>query len=177
MNMAKQPQRIEEEDEDRPDFEDVYNIPVTQLQRQPPIPQGWYLGMLEGLPEELTSPVRGTPFAQYKVRLMDVAKDDRGKPRDVNMDELAAALGEKQLTDRTLRLRQWRTKDSGVWHKEFLMKLGISEFNEDGSERVLPEMIAESPGRTAWFHIKHSVAQGSDSVYLEIDRTMKIPNK
>ena len=180
--MAKQPVREEEEDEDRPTFDDVYNIPVTQLQRQKPIPTGTYLGMIKGLPEEMTSPKRGTRYAQYTVQLLEPAQNDRGQNRDVDATELEEALtrpsGEKiALSDRTLRLPMWRTQDAGHRHVEFLKKLGIEEYNEDGSERVLPDMIAECPGRTAFFQVKHNPSADGESVYAEIARVIKAPTQ
>ncbi len=180
--MAKQPVQVEEEVDDRPDFDDVYNVPVTQLDKPKPIPTGTYLGMIKGLPEEMTSPKKGTKYAQYTVQLLEPAQNDRGHNRDVDQDALDEALtrasGEKMnLTDKTLRLPMWRTKDSGHRHVDFLKKLGIDEYNEDGSERVLPEMIAESPGRTAFFHVKHNPSLDGENVYAEIDRVIKLPQQ
>src|SRR5262245_17775944 len=146
--MAKQPQRRDEEEDEAPDYDDVYNVPVTQLDRPKPPPTGTYKGMNRGLPEEMTSPKKLTRFAQYTIQLLEPAKDDRGRNKDVDADELEAyltrATGESMnLSDKTLRLAMWRTRDSGHRHVEFLKKLGIDVYNEDGSERTLPEMIAE----------------------------------
>jgi hypothetical protein len=181
--MAKQPVKVDEdEDDDRPQFDDVYNVPVTQLQRRKPVPSGTYMGQTTGLPEEMTSPKKGTRYAQYTVRLLEPARNDRGHNRDVDQDALDEALtranGEKiNLSDVTLRLPMWRTMDSGHRHVEFLKKLGIEEFNEDGSERTLPDMIAESPGRTAFFHVKHNPSADGENVYAEIDRVIKMPQE
>jgi hypothetical protein len=176
--MAKQPLRRDEEDE-APDYDDVYNIPVTQLDRPKPVPTGTYLGMVKGLPEEMTSPKKGTRFAQYTIQLMEPAQNDRGQNKDVDpaalQEYLIRASGETMnLSDKTLRLPMWRTRDSGHRHVDFLKKLGISEFNEDGSERLLPDMIAESPGRTAFFHVKHNPSADGENVYAEVDRVIKI---
>jgi len=165
-----------------PDYDDVYNVPVSQLTKRKPVPSGTYLGMVVGLPEELQSPKKGTKFAQYTIQLLDTAKNDRGINRDVDPDALDEALtrgdGEKQrLSDITLRLRMWRTKDSGHRHVDFLKRLGIAEENDDGSERVLPEMISECPGRTAFFHVKHSPSFDGENVYAEIDRVIKDTTK
>jgi hypothetical protein len=172
----------QDDEGERPDFDDVYNVPVTQLDRPKPQPVGTYLGEIVGLPEEMTSPKKGTRYAQYTVRPIEPAMNDRGNFKDVDptaLEEyLTRASGEKmQLSDRTLRLPMWRTKDSGHRHVEFLKKLGISEYNDDGTERVLPEMIAESPGRQAYFHVKHNPSLDGENVYAEIDRVIKLPQE
>ena len=126
------------DDDDKPNFDDVYNVPVTQLTRRKPPPPGTYLGQTTGLPEELTSPNKGTKFAQYTVRLLEPAQNDRGHNRDVDANALDEALtrpnGEKvSLSEITLRLAMWRTQDAAPRHVDFLKKLGIDEYNEDGS--------------------------------------------
>jgi len=179
--MALKPQQVQlpDDEDDRPDYDDVYNVPVSQLTRPKPIPQGTYYGQTVGLPEELASPQRGTRYAQYTIRLIEPAQNDRGNNKDVDADELDAALtrgsGKISLHDVTLRLRMWRTPDAAHRHVDFLRRLGIEDTNEDGSERVLPEMIAESPGRTAFFHVKHNPSNDGESVYAEIDRIIKAP--
>ena len=171
----------DDDDDDRPDFDDVYNVPVTELDRPKPAPGGTYLGEIVGLPEELASPQRGTKFAQYTIRLIEPARNDRGHNKDVDQEALDNWLtrsnGEKVLlSDRTLRLRMWRTRDAAHRHVEFLKKLGIMEYNEDETVRTLPDMIAESPGRQALFHVRHSPSQNDpEIVYAEIDRVIKLP--
>ena len=176
-------QRDDDDDNDRPDFDDVYNIPVSQLGRPKPCPPGTYRGEVVGLPEEVTMGQRGTPAARYTIRLLEPATNDRGQYKDVDAEALEKWLtradGEKaSIMDRTLRLLMWRTKDSGYRHVDFLKKLGIPEENEDGSDRVLPDMIAESPGQQALFHVKHSPSQNDpEIVYAEIDRVIKLPQE
>jgi hypothetical protein len=182
--MAKQPvkQEVYDDEDERPDYDDVYNIPVSQLTKQKPIPTGTYLGQVRGLPEELTSPVKGTKFAQYTIQLLEPAQNDRGNNKDVDPKALEEALTRPNgdvipLTEKSLRLRMWRTQDSGHRHVDFLEKLGIPTENDDGSERTLPDMIAESPGRTAYFHVKHSPSLDRENIYAEIDRIIKVPQR
>jgi hypothetical protein len=172
-----------DDDDDRPDFDDVYDIPVNQVERPSPCPVGTYRGEIVGLPEEVILGQRGTPAARYTVRLLEPATNDRGHYKDVDPEALEKWLtradGEKaSIMDRTLRLLMWKTKDSLYRHVDFLKKLGIEDLEEDGSPRSTRDMIAESPGREALFHIKHRPNENDpEVVYAEIDRVIKLPQE
>ena len=92
-------------------FESILDMPISELTRPKPLPQGTYKTVVRGLPAIGKSTKKGTEFSEYTLQILE-AYDD------VDTDALEATLtkgnGEVQrLQDRSLRLTFYHTPASG----------------------------------------------------------------
>jgi hypothetical protein len=171
--MAKRPLEVPAEDDTPKSFESILDMPISELTRPKPLPQGTYKTTVRGLPKIDKSTKKGTEFSEYTLQILE-AYDD------VDQEALAEVLtkgnGEVQrLQDRSLRLTFYHTQASGFRLADFLVKdLGIDKFDEDGNERSPRELMQEAPGRQVAVHVKHDPSPDGETMYANIDKTFPV---
>lgn len=168
--MAK---KHDDDDEESKSFESILDMPISELTRPKPLPQGTYKTVVRGLPAIGKSTKKGTEFSEYTLQILE-AYDD------VDTDALEATLtkgnGEVQrLQDRSLRLTFYHTPASGYRLGDFLSKdLGIEAKDEKGRPRKPRDMMQDAPGRQVAVHVKHDPSPDGETMYANIDKTFPI---
>jgi hypothetical protein len=169
--MAKQTQKITQEDDSKKSFASILQTPVSEISRPKPITQGTYRALVKGLPRFDHSTKKGTPFSEYTMQLLE-AMDD------VDIENLTEVLTKKNgeviaLSDRTLRLTFYHTPDA-LWRlAKFLKDLGLEV--EDGDETTTVEDLEQqSPGRECYVHVKHTPSDDGETMYANIDKTAPV---
>lgn len=124
------------------------------------LPVGSYVAVVLGMPEYKTSPKKGTPYAEYRIKLFEAMED-------VDTDELEE-FG--SIADKEMPLAFYYGTEGGTRRLQaFLENCGI---DTSGSE-TMQQLMEEAGGKTVIVQIKHTPSQDGMSVYAQIDGTAK----
>ena len=154
-------------------FADILDTPSVDIVRPMPTPVGLYLAMVKGNYEEGKTSNSQTDYADFTLGFLE-AQDG------VDEDDLATFLKQSdgqmaKLTDKTIKYRMmWHTPGTVYRLKKFLNDLGIPEKDEDNNNLTLRERMQYAPNCQVLIHIRHKAFQDSDSMFAEIDRTLKV---
>jgi hypothetical protein len=170
--MAKSPAMKQDHDEEqRPSFSSILDMPASQAVRPKPSPVGTYLAMVNGHAEFGKSTKKGTGYAKINWQLLEASDD-------VDAEALNTALAKPDGSVQALREKfvsqtLWDTPNSAYRLKDVLVALGIED-TEDGKERTLGDMLQEIPGRQAWIHIRHRASDDGEGLFADIDRVISV---
>lgn len=154
-----------------PDFTSVLDTPSSEISRPRPLPQGYYAGMIKGLPRIDRSTKKGTEFSEYTAQPLEALED-------VDQEELKLALSKASgevvpLKDRSVRITFYHTEDA-LWRlKKFLDDLMIPDEDDEGNVRTIRERMQDVPGKMLIFHIKHTPSDDGETMYANVDKTAK----
>lgn len=147
---------------DNPNLAAILDAAPTGLEKPPPMPAGLYVTQLVGQPLYDKSKKKQTEFVQFTHKFLQTADDN------INQEELAAVLGERSLTDITMKYTFYLTEPS-IWRlNQFLQDLG---FELDGTHSRR-EMIEETPGMTVTVQVIHEPSDDGQSVFAKIGGTV-----
>jgi hypothetical protein len=119
-----------------PNFEDILDKPIGEIEKPKPKPAGSYLGVIAGLPKFAKVGQDEMDVVDFQIRLMSAQSD-------VDQDELAA---QPPITEwAPVRHRIFVATEQGVWGlRQFLIHtLGFDE----GSGNSIKQSLAETPGK------------------------------
>lgn len=142
--------------------DEILNMPVDQIERPKPIPQGTYLARVGKHVKGYTKPKDGrdpTPLYKFRIHLV--------KPtEDVDPEALEAFGGIETISQTEIDYDFYMTDRAAFMLKEFLVKA----CRLDGTGKSLAQLMPESNGVYVLASIKHSVSQkDNESIYANID--------
>lgn len=146
-----------------PNFTDVLDQPLGEVERPKPVPAGSYLAVIQGQPNygEVNGKDGPTKIVDLTAKLLQPQED-------VNMQELADMGG---LGDKSVRIRFFLTQNAAFRLDDFLWEhLGI----EKGNGKTLRMALSETTGRQVGLKIKHTPSTDGKSIFSNVDSTYKI---
>lgn len=147
----------------QPSFEDALNVPMHEVTRPKPLPQGTYTFNVLSWREDKSSK-KQTAFVEYT--LQPIAFEE-----DVDESEVDDMGG---LANRTIRHTFYLTPDA-MWRlRKFLEDCGVDVGNKR-NPKMAGDLIPQAVGAQVLGHVKHepSRAIGSTDVYAVISSTAK----
>ena len=139
-------------------FSSILDRAPSEIERPKPMPVGQYICVVQGQPRFDKSSKKQTEFAEFTHKLISAGDD-------VDEDELKAYLGDRKLSDVTMKNTYYLT-EGAVWRlKEFLEHCGIDEGDS------LRAMIEETPGAQVGIFLNHEASQDGTSVFARIGKT------
>jgi hypothetical protein len=147
---------------DNPNLAAILDAAPTGLEKPPPMPVGLYVTQIMGQPLYDKSKKKQTEFVQFTHKFLQTADNN------IDQEELSKVLGERALTDITMKYTFYLTEPS-IWRlNQYLQDLG---FPLDGSQSRR-EMIEETPGKTVTVSVIHEPSDDGQSVFAKIGSTV-----
>lgn len=144
-------------------FSSILDRAPSEIEKPKPLPQGSYVTVLVGLPRIDKSAKKQTEFREFTHKILSAGED-------VDADELETYLGDRKLTDVTVKNTYYIT-EGAVWRlKEFLEHAGV---DLDACES-LSEAIEQTPGKQVGVFINHEASQDGTSVFARIGKTFVV---
>jgi hypothetical protein len=140
-----------------PSFAEVLSKRADEIHEPPPLPPGTYAGIIDGPFQEIQSRQKGTPGAQFSIRLLS--------PINVqDQEQLAVCASKGHGLPRNVRYTFYVTEASEFMLKRFLLDhLGL-----DGEDKTMAQILAEAPGRQVAVQLRHEVTQGNDPRLIHV---------
>lgn len=141
-----------------PSFEDILNMPASDIKPPKPLPPGTYLCLIDGIPEFAKIGEKQTDVVNFNARVMQPLDD---------VDHQLLAEFENGVAGKTVRIRFFITEDAKHRLLNFLKD------HLDIEVTTLKQMISEAPGRQVLVTIKHRVVQdgANINVYTDVSGT------
>lgn len=139
-------------------FADILDRPADDVKPPPTLPQGPYLTILQGLPEQIESSKKKTPGLRFLHKIVAPLE---------GVDEDALAMIEGGVVGKVVRNDLWTTEDALFMLKQFLEHTGI----EFGGGKSLSAAIDETPNREVVIFIKHDYSDDGARVYAKVGKT------
>lgn len=144
-------------------FGSILDRAPSEIEKPKPAPVGSYVTVLVGQPRFDKSTKKQTEYAEFTHKFLSAGED-------VDEDELKAYLGDRKLSEITMKNTYYLT-EGAVWRlKEFLEHCGI-DMEEVESLR---EGIEETPGKQVGIFINHEASQDGTSVFARIGKTFVV---
>jgi hypothetical protein len=167
MDMATQPRRMEA----TANMQDIMDTPMSDITPPLPPPVGNYAAMVVGHGNEDTA-TTGTKYIQFTLQLQqayDDVNDELLQEYLTRLDGTTVAL-----SDKTVQSERYYLTENAKWRlKKFLNDLGISDKNDDGSDKSLREAAMEVPGKMLTITITHR-ASNSGGIFANVSQTSPI---
>jgi hypothetical protein len=143
-----------------PSFEDILNMPASEIKAPEALPVGTYHCLIDGPPTPGKSSQKQTDFLQFKFRILSAQQD---------VD--AAKAVEQQVVGKNFTNDFYITEDA-VWRlKEFLSDhLGI----EAANGASLKELISQAPGKQVLVKLAHQQSQDGKRVFHRVQSTAHV---
>jgi len=141
-------------------FGSILDRAPADVEKPKPAPIGSYKTTIVGQPRFDKSSKKQTEFVEFTHKLIS-AMDD------VDEDELKAYLGDRKITEVTMKNTYYLTEAS-LWRlKEFLEHCGVDLDSMDS----LREGIEATPGAEVGIFVNHEPAQDGESFFARINKT------
>lgn len=140
-----------------PKFADILDRSADDVKPPPTLPQGPYLTIIQGLPEQIESSKKKTPGLRFIHKIV--------APLD-GVDEDALALIEGGVVGKTVKNDLWVTEDSLFMLKQFLEHCGI-----EVEGKSMSTSIDETPNREVIIFIKHESSDDGERIFAKIGKT------
>ncbi len=140
-----------------PKFADILDRPADDVKPPPTLPQGPYLTILQGLPEQIESSKKKTPGLRFLHKII--------APLD-GVDEEALALIDGGVVGKIVKNDLWLTEDSLFMLKQFLENCGI-----DMSGKTITAGIDETPNTEVVIFIKHDASEDGERIFAKVGKT------
>jgi hypothetical protein len=147
---------------DNPNLAAILDAAPIGIERPPAMPAGLYVVQLVGQPLYDKSKKKQTEFVQFTCKFLQTADEN------IDQEELAKVLGDRALTDITMKYTFYLTEPSKWRLDQFLTDIGF-DLNGEHSRR---EMIEETPGKTVMVQVIHEPADDGKSVFAKINGTV-----
>jgi len=138
-------------------FEDILNRSIDDIKPPPMLPEGTYLCVVQGLPEQIESSRKKTPGLRFKLQVVQPLED-------VDPAELLAFEG--GVAGKIIHLDQWVTEDSLFMLKQFVEHCGALE---EGTS--MSACIDNVPNSSVLAFIKHETSEETKRTFAKIQRT------
>lgn len=145
-----------------PSFEDIANMPVSDVKPPPLLPPGTYFVGIIGIPELVKSSQKQTDGVAFKYKFFQARED-------VDQDALNEALegAGRTLSDVEMTDTFWVTDKSAFMLKQFLVD--VVKVDDEGGSKTLKQMWTEAAGQQLLVHIRHRPRQDGSGLFAEID--------
>jgi hypothetical protein len=144
-----------------PSFEEILNMPASEIKAPQAFPVGTYHCIVDGVPEAGKSSQKGTDYLRFKFKILSAQPD-------VN----AAEALEAQVQNKFI-YSDYYIVDTAVWRlTELLEILGISVGEKES--RSIKEMLAEVPGKQLLVKLKHELSPDGKRKYHRVDSTAAV---
>lgn len=143
-----------------PNFEDILNRSVDDIKPPPLLPEGTYLCVVQGLPEQIESSRKKTPGLRFKLQVVQALED-------VDPDELQNIEG--GVIGKILNMDQWVTEESLFMLKQFVEHCGALE---EGAS--LSACIDNVPNSSVLAFVQHDTDDTSKRTFAKIKRTAPV---
>ena len=140
-----------------PKFADILDRPADDVKPPPTLPQGPYLTILQGLPEQIESSKKKTPGLRFLHKIIS--------PLD-GVDEEALALIDGGVVGKIVKNDLWLTEDSLFMLKQFLENCGI-----DMAGKTITAGIDETPNTEVVIFIKHDASEDGERIFAKVGKT------
>src|SRR5262245_27158879 len=148
-----------------PAFASVLDRPSQDIKRPEPLPVGTYVWLVPPQYAEGTSKQKGTPFVEWEVKCL-------GATEDVDQEALAASLGEKKLTEKTMKATFYLTENSAFMLKDFLDACGVDDANGTATLRA---RIAGAGGTQVLGYVRHEPSLDNKYMIAKLSSFAKLP--
>lgn len=138
-------------------FADILDRPAEDVKPPPTLPQGPYLTILQGLPEQIESSKKKTPGLRFIHKIIS--------PLD-GVDAEALALIEGGVVGKTVRNDLWVTEDSLFMLTQFLEHCGI-----DLIGKSVMAAVDETPNREVVIFIRHDASDDGERIFAKVGKT------
>ncbi len=138
-------------------FEDILNRSVDDIKPPPMLPEGTYLCVVQGLPEQIESSKKKTPGLRFKLQVVQPLED---------VDPAELLTFEGGVSGKIVNLDQWVTEDSLFMLKQFVEHCGALE---EGAS--LSACIDNVPNSSVLAFIKHETSDETKRTFAKIQRT------
>lgn len=144
-------------------FGSILDRAPSEIEKPKPAPQGSYVTVLVGQPRFDKSTKKQTEYVEFTHKYLSAGED-------VDPDDLKAFLGDRKLSEITIKNTYYLT-DGAVWRlKEFLEHCGIDLDEVDS----LRQGVEETPGKQVGIFINHEASQDGTSVFARIGKTFVV---
>jgi len=149
-------------------FEEILNLPSTEIKPPQAYPVGTYHCLVDGPPTPGKSTQKETPFLKFKFKILSPMQD-------VN----AAEAAELQMPGKTIENDYYfsanQTAQNAAWRLHEMLKdhLGIDPGSPE-RPKTLREMIAEAPGKQLLVKLKHQASDDGKRVFHRVDSTAHV---
>jgi hypothetical protein len=142
-----------------PSFEEILNMPGSEIKPPLAYPVGEYHCLVDGPPSTGKSSNKGTDFIQFKFKILSPFK---------GVDPMEAA--EQQIVGKILTENYYVTTDGNLpWRlTEMLANCGIDQ------DKPLREMLAEAPGKQILITLRHETSPDGKRVFHRISSTAHV---
>lgn len=141
-------------------FGSILDRAPADVEKPKPAPIGSYKTQIVGQPRFDKSSKKQTEFVEFTHKLISAGED-------VDEDELKAYLGDRKLSEVTMKNTYYLTEAS-LWRlKEFLEHSGIDLDSVDS----LREGIEATPGVEVGIFVNHEPSQDGESFFARINKT------
>lgn len=140
-----------------PKFADILNTKAEDVKPPVVLPQGPYLTIIQGLPEQIVSSQKKTPGLRFLHKIVAPLE---------GVDEDAVAAIEGGVTGKVVRNDLWTTPDSLFMLMQFIEHCGI-----DPKGKTVGQMIEETPNREVVIFIKHDASDDGERIFAKVGKT------
>lgn len=138
-------------------FEEILNMPVSEIKTPQAFPVGTYHCLIDGPAEFGKSSQKGTDYARLKFKILSPMKD---------VDAQAAA--EMQVVGKLIPNDYYLTDTASYRLKEMLIEhAGLEGDN-------LKELLSLAPGRQVLVKLRHEASQDGKRVFHRVDSTAHV---
>lgn len=139
-----------------PNFSELLNTPLDDVERPKPLPAGSYLCVVKGLPEHGKSAKKQTPFVNFTLAPQQALED-------VDTDALEEMGG---LENKTIKATYYLTENS-LWRiKDFFETCGI-----DISGKTIDQASEETVNCQVVAVMKHEASEDGTAVFAKLAST------
>jgi hypothetical protein len=140
-----------------PSFEEILNMPVSEIKPPQAYPVGTYHCLIDGPAEPGKSSQKQTDFLRFKFKVLSPMKD---------VD--AAAAAEMQVVGKIITNDYYIVDAAAYRLKEMLIDhLGLEGDN-------LKELVGQAPGRQILVKLRHEASQDGKRVFHRVDSTAHV---
>ncbi len=141
-------------------FGSILDRAPSEIEKPKPAPVGSYMTTLVGQPRFDKSSKKQTEFVEFTHKFLSAGED-------VDTDELEAFLGDRKITEITMKNTYYLTEAS-LWRlKEFLEHCGVDMDDVES----LREGIEATPGKQVGLFLNHEASQDGTSVFARVGKT------
>lgn len=142
-------------------FEEILNLPASQIKPPQALPVGTYHCIVDGVPTPGKSSQKQTDFLQFKFKILSAMQD-------VSQKEAAEA----QVVGKTITNDYYITENA-VWRLMDLMDhLGVRNGEDDDTK--IKELVSRTPGQQLLVKLKHEPSQDGKRVYHRVADTAHV---
>lgn len=138
-------------------FADILNTKAEDVKPPITLPQGPYLTILQGLPEQIESSKKKTPGLRFQHKIVAALE---------GVDEDALAEIEGGVTGKIVRNDLWATPEAQFMLLQFFEHCGI-----EPKGKTLGEMVDETPNREVVIFIKHESSEDGERIFAKVGKT------